>query len=106
MGIEELRREYHRKICQRILYLKPGNIPNIADKHSRASVALAQGIVKRLGYPLHETLPSGQTAGTAFEEVTKEFLKGAFHLIEHLRPGKWRFSVKADIPGVRQSGRH
>jgi hypothetical protein len=102
MGIEELRREYHREICQRILHLKPGNIPNIADKHSRPSVALAQGIVQRLGYPLQKTLPSGQTAGTAFEEVTRRFLEEAFHLIEHLRPGEWRFSVEADITDFDQ----
>ncbi len=97
MGIEALRRSFHRELCQRILFLKPDNIPNIADKHSRASVALAQGIVNRLGYPLHETLPSGQSAGTAFEEVTKSFLKDSFRLLAGLRPGKWEFFVNADI---------
>jgi hypothetical protein len=102
MGIEELRCEYHRQICQRILHLKPGNMPNIADKHSQPSVALAQGIVVRLGYPLQKTLPSGQTAGITFEEVTKSFLEEALHLIEHLRPGEWRFSVKTDITDFDQ----
>jgi hypothetical protein len=51
MSIESLRREYHREICQRILYVGTGDIPNIADKYSHPSVALAQGIVKRLKYP-------------------------------------------------------
>ena len=102
MSIEELRREYHREICRRILYLKPGAVPNIADKHSRPSVALAQGIVERLGYPLQQTLPAGQTAGTAFEEVTRRFLEEAFHLIEHLRPGTWKFSVRANITDFDQ----
>jgi hypothetical protein len=102
MGIEELRREYHREICQRILHLRPGNIPNIADKHSRPSVALAQGIVERLEYPLQKTLPSGQTAGTAFEGATRRFLVEALRLIEHLRPGDWKFSVKADITDFDQ----
>ena len=74
MSIETLRREYHREICQRILHLRPpDNVPNIADKHSRPSVALAQGIVKRLEYPFRETLPSGQNAGVVFEEITKKF---------------------------------
>lgn len=97
MSIEALRRKYHREICQRILHLRSGNIPNIADKHSKPSAALAQGIVKRLDYPLQESLPSGQTAGTIFEEITKEFLREAFDLINHLRPADWRFSVNADI---------
>ena len=97
MSIEMLRREYHREICERILFLNSGNIPNIADKHSRPSVALAQGVVERLGYPLQQILPSGQTAGTTFEGITKKFLEETFHLLEHLRPGEWKFSIHADI---------
>lgn len=93
MSIEKLRREYHQEICQRILFLGADNIPNFADKHSRPSVALAQGIVKRLDYPLHKTLPPGQTAGTAFEELTKNFLEKSFTLLQHLRPGNWQFSI-------------
>ncbi len=102
MSVEALRHEYHRELCQRNLFLKSGNIPNIADKHSRPSVALAQGIVERLGYPLHQTLPPGQTAGTTFEEVTKGFLEKAFPLLYHLRPGEWRFSIHAKITGFEQ----
>jgi len=32
-----------------------------------------------------------------FEQITKEFLEGAFQLLHHLRPGKWRFSVNESI---------
>jgi len=102
MSIEALRRSYHREICQRILFLKPDNTPSIADKHSRASVELARGVVRRLGYPLRKTLPSGQTAGVAFEEVTKNFLEDSFRLLAGLRPGKWGFFANADITKLDQ----
>jgi hypothetical protein len=102
MTIESLRREYHREICQQILFLRLGDVPNIADHLSRPSVALAQGIVKQLGYPLHETLPSGQTAGNTFEGITKNFLEKAFSLLDHLRPGKWQFSIKTTITNFDQ----
>ncbi len=97
MSLETLRREYHREICRRILHLRAGRIPNLADQHSKPSVALAQRIIKRLGYSLQKTLPSGQTAGTVFEQITKDFLEKTFQLLEHIRPGRWKFSVNADI---------
>jgi len=102
MNITELRQEYHRLICERILYMKSGGIPNFADKHSRPSVALAQSIVKQFGYPLRTELPTGQTAGTTFEEVTRTFLEKAFALLKHLRPGQWEFSIHAAIENYEQ----
>lgn len=97
MSIDHLRREYHREICERILHLRAGDIPNIADKHSRPSVALAQGIVKRLIYPLQKVLPAGQTAGSTFEGITRNYLEQAFEQLYHLRPGRWIFSVQTNI---------
>ncbi|RME46945.1 MAG: restriction endonuclease [Caldilineae bacterium] len=105
MSIDDLRQKYHRRICERILYLKTGNIPNFADKHSRPSVALAQKIVEQFqqrGYPLQTKQPTGQTAGTTFEEVTRDFLEEAFKLLRHLRPGEWKFHVNDKIERYEQ----
>lgn len=51
MSLDALRRDYHQALCAQILYVDANDAPNFADKHSRPSVALAQGIVKKLPYP-------------------------------------------------------
>ncbi len=53
MNISELRKEYHRQISEniiRIRKIKGNEIPNFADKDSKTSVRIAQGIVNRLGF--------------------------------------------------------
>ncbi len=97
MSLDTLRRDYHQALCAQILYVDANDAPNFADKHSRPSVALAQGIVKKLPYPHCPTPLSGQTVGSNFESITRNFLAQAFRLLEHLRPGKWQFFVHADI---------
>jgi hypothetical protein len=37
---------------------------------------------------------TGQTAGRLFEQVTRDFIRDAFGLLQHVRPGKWLFAVK------------
>jgi hypothetical protein len=96
MSIAELRRTYHRQLCEQIL-AAPSGIPNIADKGSKASVAIAQSLVRRLDYPLALKAPPGQRAGMRFEQITSEFLEQAFNLLHHLRPGEWRFAVNQNI---------
>jgi hypothetical protein len=101
MSIARLRQNYHRNICAQILALSSG-IPNIADKSSIASIAIAQGVIRRLNYPLASRVPPGQRAGTLFEQITSEFLEQAFKLLHHLRPGEWRFSVNQNISTFEQ----
>lgn len=96
MSIAQLRRSYHRNICKQILFVKKG-IPNIADAGSKASVAIAAEIVRRLDQRLALSAPSGQTAGVRFEQVTRDFLEDSFKLLHHLRPGKWHFSLSQTI---------
>lgn len=96
MSIAALRKKYHENICRRILYLREG-VPNIADSGSRASVAIALEIVRMLGEEPSVETPSAQTAGTDFEQLTKEFLEESFALLRHLRPGRWLFSVSEVI---------
>lgn len=51
--LAELRTEYHRQICERVLSVDVIGIPNNADKHSKISVVLAKGILKQIDYPLN-----------------------------------------------------
>ena len=99
MAISELRREYHIKICQRILGLKK-NIPNFADVSSKTSKILAQGFVKELDLPLCKNPPVGQTVGTVFAELTMDFLNKSFQLLHNIRPGKWVFSASQASIGI------
>jgi hypothetical protein len=101
MSIAQLRQNYHHDICEQILALSSG-IPNIADKSSTASIAIAQGVIQRLNYPLASKVPPGQRAGTLFEQITSEFLEQAFKLLHHLRPGEWHFSVNQNISTFEQ----
>lgn len=99
MSIEELRKNYHREICRRILGLRSG-VPNLADVGSKTSKVLATGLVKRLDLPLCKSPPAGQTVGTVFAELTMHFLNDAFRLLRHLRPGKWVFSASQASIGI------
>lgn len=99
MTIAELRRDYHIKICQRILGTKK-NVPNFADVSSRTSKILAQGIVKELNLPLCKNPPVGQTVGTVFAEMTMDFLNKSFQLLHNIRPGKWLFSASQASIGI------
>jgi hypothetical protein len=94
MSIAELRRSYHRHICERILFLDHG-VPNFADVSGESSMAIAAHIVSQLNYPLAAEKISGQTAGSRFEQITREFLQEAFGLLRHIRPGKWQFVIEA-----------
>ncbi len=100
--LRKLRGEYHRQICEKILFSDNKNIPNIADKHSDISVTLARGMVDQFGYPLRKTPPAGQTSGNLFELITADFIKNAFSLLQHLRPGNWLFSVTNRVEEFEQ----
>ncbi len=48
-----------------------------------------------------EPLP-GQTIGNLFEQLTKEFLEASFGLLNHLRPGDWRYAIDQRIADFDQ----
>jgi len=105
MSIAKLRKEYHQRICNEIIILhKDGNTiyPNFADKGNIASRAIANGIIKRLGYSPRYTDLSGQTAGGLFETITRTFLEKSFALLQHLRPGEWLYSTQSSISDFDQ----
>lgn len=47
--MKNLRAEYRRAICEKVMRVDAHGIPNNADKHSDISSALARGIFQRLG---------------------------------------------------------
>ena len=101
MAIAKLRDNYHRNLCKKILFVKKGT-PNFADGSSKTSVAVALKIIDRLNYPLAKQAPPGQTAGVLFEQITRDFLRDSFKLLNHLRPGKWLFAINQSISCFEQ----
>lgn len=106
MTIQELRTNYHRAICQQILRIIQKNnapaYPNNADGTNRASREIALELINRIGFTPNNQQISAQTAGNLFEQLTKEFLENAFALIQHIRPGKWRYSLNTPISKFEQ----
>jgi hypothetical protein len=106
MSIAQQREEYHRRICQEIIRInapkKGQEYPNFADGSNRGSVASAWGIVRRLGCAKNYKGITGQTAGKRFERITMDFLRQAFGLLAHLRPGEWSYSIEEKISEFAQ----
>lgn len=86
-----LRTAYHDAICRDILG-KRGEAFSNADKDSRASRDIAEGLARRVGAAYCAQPPAAQSAGTLFARHTLTFLRDAFALLQPLRPGDWRFS--------------
>lgn len=106
MTIAEIRKKYHRRICDEIIRIikKSGakDYPNNADGSNTASRKIAWELVKLIGFkPIYGGI-SGQTAGNLFELITKDFLEEAFELLQHIRPGEWIYSVNTAISDFDQ----
>ena len=101
MTISKLRALYHKNICKDLLRIRKnatkGDYPHNADGDSKISVKIAWGIIESLSsQPLYGNI-SGQEAGNIFEKKTKEFLEKSFELFNHIRPGKWLYSMNTSI---------
>lgn len=103
MILNDLRKNYHKNICEKLLSIDEKGIPNNADKHITISVELAKGIIKELNIEIKEKIKgSGQTAGKSFETITLDFIKKTFFYLNHLRPGNFNFSVGTSIHAFEQ----
>lgn len=96
--LAELRTQYHHLICQQIIRISPAkkagqSYPNFADASNNASIRIAWGIVRRLNCTAQEENLTGQTVGDRFELITLDFLRQAFSLLYHLRPGIWHYNT-------------
>lgn len=107
--ISRLRSEYHAFIRDRIIRITPGGVigngyPNFADGSSVTSVNAAWGIYDRLKLSTESIVDkiSLQTRGTKFEDATRTFLEESFSLLQHLRPGQWRYDIKREISQFEQ----
>lgn len=88
----EARRSFHAALLNSVLRTDAKGIPSNADKHSKPSVAIAVGIMERLGAEAVGARLAGQMAGSQFEEICKEYLEETFPRLAHLRPGQWEVS--------------
>lgn len=94
----ELRQRYHTKLQEAIWYITDDGTPSNADKSSRPSVAIAKGMLEAKQQLTPRAV--GQTSGKVFTDATLDFLKDAFLLLEHIRPGPWRFSSSQAKVGI------
>lgn len=101
MDFQQLRKNYHKAICHKVLGLRAG-IPNIADKGSKRSIEIAQSILANIGYAPCANPPGEQQVGALFETLTLDYLEKAFGLLRHLRPGQWQFSVHGSLTAFDQ----
>lgn len=88
----EARRSFHAALLDSVLKTDDKGIPSNADKHSKPSVKIAQGILDQLGVEAKGARLAGQMAGSQFEEICKEYLEETFNRLHHLRPGHWQVS--------------
>lgn len=86
MAIE--RKKYHKRLLEGVLCINSNGIPSNADKDSKISVRIAQGIAEQLKSEVGERL-AGQTSGSEFETINTEFLQNTFLKLKHIRPGHW-----------------
>lgn len=83
------RLKFHRALLGGVLTANERGIPNIADVDSDASIAIARGMLDRIGKPTTQTKAAGQTSGKKFEEAVGDYLRATFLKLGHLRPGDW-----------------
>jgi len=100
--LERMRREFHKKICTTLIYMKRDNIPSMADVASEGSKNISRALVRELDFAISKGKTEGQTAGKGFEDLTKDFLEKVFDYLRHVRPGQWRFSVHEEISAFTQ----
>lgn len=86
--IAQARKGYHKALLESILTVDKNGVPSNADKSSRSSVCIAQGITNQLMASV-QLKAVGQTSGAKFEELNMRFLRETFPKLQNLRPGKW-----------------
>jgi len=85
----EARKRFHAALLATTLTINSKGVPSNADKDSKASVAIANGIADLLKAKTIGERIAGQTSGLQFEGVCSAFVKETFLQLGHLRPGTW-----------------
>ncbi len=101
--IAEARRKYHAGLLANgILTVDAKGVASNADKSSKLSVRIAQGIARRLMAEVRDK-SVGQTAGAKFEQLNMEFLEATFPYLQNLRPGKWHIVKLGNRSSIKTS---
>jgi hypothetical protein len=85
----EARRSFHAALMEQVLRANEAGIPSNADSSNQPSIAIASGILKRLGAETTGARLAGQMAGNKFEAIVCKFISQTFPRLPHLRPGNW-----------------
>lgn len=83
------RTNFHRALLCGALALDENEIPNIADPGSDASIAVAMGVLKRIGEATIRPEVIIQVSNKEFQAAVCDFLSLTFLNLDHLRPGCW-----------------
>ncbi len=101
--IAEARRKYHAELLANgVLTIDAKGVPSNADRSSNLSIAIAQGIARRLMANVQEKTV-GQTAGAKFEQLNMEFIEATFPHLQNLRPGKWHIAKLGNRNSIKTS---
>lgn len=97
------RKKYHKALLEKgVLTIDKDGVPSNADKSSKLSITIANGIAQAL---MAETAEKavGQTAGAKFELVNMEFLEATFPKLQNLRPGNWHIIKLGNRNSIKTS---
>ena len=97
--IAKARASFHESLLESVLRRDNNGIPGNADKHSRQSLALAGGILDRIGEKSRGSRLVGQRAGAKFEEICENYVRETFRALEPLRPGIWKIGRNKEVSG-------
>ena len=101
--LAQARRKYHSGLLANgVLTIDAKGVPSNADRSSNLSIAIAQGIARRLMANEQEKA-LGQTAGAKFEQLNMEFIEATFPHLQNLRPGKWNIAKLGNRNSIKTS---
>lgn len=81
---------FQKMLLSSLLSSDDSGVPNVADKGSKASIAISQSMLEAMGDVQVRAKGAGQTSGHQFESIVANFIKQTFFKLQHLRPGTWR----------------
>lgn len=97
------RKKYHENLLKEgVLTIDKSGVSSNADRSSKLSIAIAQGIATRLMAATQEKAV-GQTSGAKFEQLNMEFLLATFPKLQNLRPGKWHITKLGNRNTIKTS---
>lgn len=97
------RKKYHKSLLENgVLTIDSHGVPSNADKSSRLSICIANGIAEIL---MAETAEKavGQTSGAKFEQINMEFLLNTFPKLQNIRPGIWHIIKLGNRNSIKTS---